>query len=312
MSRFVFLRLAMVALLALACCQRSAITPTRLPAADRDSPTQHMVVPDLGDCHRFADIRRSSEEDDERWHRARDLCASVLKRRAAHIMQLFHAGDCDGLVAFANGGARRAEARFVAYLLDDLNDERAGKLFLRMFPLDQSDSLDHVEALRQMSEFLGPEEGCQPSLCRTGREPACSPWFGLQAPGACVAVRVGPAEGCMPAYCMEDDELLIRAARRNWDGTRALLVDELAKAGGYVWGSLCHCGVRADVAESVAWESLASGPEEQEALQSCFADMRGNTTVSCRTVKERKSGRVCGQPSTGTATMSGRSATGVH
>src|SRR5688500_1060813 len=156
------------------------------------------------------------------------------------------------------------------------------------------DPLDHVEALRGISQFLAPEEGCHPARCRTGNEPACTPWFGLQAPGACVAVRFGSTDGCMPAYCMEGHEYLTLAARRNWEGARSMLLTELAHADGYVWGSLCHCGVRSDVAEGAVWESLASGQKEMDAVQACLADMAGNTTSSCRTVNDKSSGRVCG------------------
>jgi hypothetical protein len=212
-------------------------------------------------------------------------------------MELFHAGDCDALAAFAGGDARREEARFIATLLDDLGDARGKALSQRVFSLGQADSLDRMEALRNMSQFLRPEEGCHPALCRTGEEPACSPWFGLEAPGACVPLRFGSTDGCMPAYCMEAHEYLVLAAQRDWAGARSMLLAELAHADGYVWGSLCHCGVRGKISDRNAWEKLASVPEERAALQACLADTPGNTTASCWNVNDRKSGRVCGQAS---------------
>jgi hypothetical protein len=239
-----------------------------------------------------------SEEDVEPWHQALDACSSVLERRAARIMELFHTGDCDALVAFADGEARREEVRFIGTLLDHLGDERGKALFLEFFPLDRADPLDHVEALRGMGEFVAKEEGCHPAMCRTGKEPSCSPWFGLEAPGACVPLRFGAADRCMPAYCMEGHDYLILAARRNWEGARSMLLSELASAGGYVWGSLCHCGVRGGIADHESWEQLASAQDEAEALRKCLADTPGNTTASCRRVKDKESGRVCGQAST--------------
>src|SRR5687768_3266859 len=210
-------------LLALAGCQRPASIAVPQPKAPSDALTQQTDIPDLHKCHAFAEISLDGNEDVEPWHEALEACSSVLERRAAHIMEMFHAGDCDALAAFASREARRDEARFVAYLLDDLGDERARTLLLSVFPLDKKDPLDHVEALRGISQFLAPEEGCHPARCRTGNEPACTPWFGLQAPGACVAVRFGSTDGCMPAYCMEGHEYLTLAARRNWEGARSML-----------------------------------------------------------------------------------------
>lgn len=300
LSSVMFLRITACVFVALVGCQRSTVVPTTQPKVARSGSS--MVVPDLRSCGAFAELPLSGTEDVEPWHRALDACSLVLRRRAAYIMNLFHAGDCDALAIFAGREARREEARFIAYLLDDLGDERGRALFLKMFPLDRTDPLDHVEALRGISQFLAPEEGCHPARCRAGAEPACSPWFGLEAPGACVQLRFGSADGCMPAYCMEGHEFLTLAARRNWDGAQPMLLRELANAGGYVWGSLCHCGVRGGIADRDAWEKLASGQEEMEALHKCFADMPGNTTASCQTVKDKRSRRVCGQGSASPST----------
>jgi hypothetical protein len=257
-----------------------------------------MDVPNLGVCDRLAEMHSRGEDDEEDWYRAFEACSSVLKRRAAYIVEMFHAGDCNALAAFASGEARRDETRFIATLLDHLDDEQGKALFLSVLPLDRKDPLDSVEAIRDITQFLAPQEGCHPAFCRTGKEPACSPWFGPEAPGACIPMRFGSADGCMPAYCMEHHEYLILAARRDWEGARSMLLAELARASASVWGSLCHCGVRGGISDREAWEKLASGQEEMEAIQTCFADAPGNTTASCWNVREKKSGRVCGQAST--------------
>jgi hypothetical protein len=291
-----FVRIVIFVALALASCQRPAAPPPQPPGA-RSSPAPRPDIPDLRRCHVLTEMPSGNEVEDEAWDRAFDECSSVLQRRASHVMKLFHAGDCDALAAFASAGARREESRFIAWLLDELGDARGRALFLNVLPLDRGDALDQLVNVRHMSQFLAPQEGCQPAFCRIGGEPACSPWFGSEAPGACVPIRFGAADGCMPAYCMEAHELLTLAAQRSWAGARSMLVAELAAADGYIWGSLCHCGVRGGIADRDAWEKLASSHEQMAALQTCFADMPGNTTASCENVKEKTTQRTCGQAS---------------
>ena len=273
-------------------CHRPASThtPQQRPTGSRD-------VPGLLKCKEFVEMAGDSEEELKAWDAAFDACSLVLQRRAMNIMDMFHAGDCDSLSAFASEAERLEEARFVAALLDDLGDARGKDLFMRLFPLDPEDPLDRSEDLRGIDQFLAPEEGCHPASCRAPEDPACSPWFGLWAPGACAAVRYGPTDGCMPAYCFEGHEYLTLASRRDWEGARSLLLRALAGASASVWGYLCHCGLRGGIADRGAWEKLASGEKELKAIASCFADTPGNTTTSCWSVNDKSSGRVCGQES---------------
>ncbi len=284
-----------VGLIGLAGCQRTGTAAPMSPGAPA-SPESRLKLPGLEPCHALAKIPMSVPEEDERWLGAVERCRATMEHRRKEIMRLFHAGDCDGLSALPALALRRGELLLIAELLDNLGDRRARTMFVDLFPGDADDLIERE--MRRQSSLLGFDEGCAPAFCRTGKEPACMPWFGSVAPGQCISVRYGSREGCMPTYCSEEHEYLVIAAHQQWSGAAAALVKALADADGYVYGYLCHCGLRgAGSRPREWWESHASGKQQLQIIDDCFAETPGNTVTACWELKEERPARKCGQPS---------------
>jgi hypothetical protein len=239
-------------------------------------------------------VGEEGEEDEnhELWDRLWAECGEQLRGEVAQIMERYHAGDCEALVALARHPTRRrSELAFIGYILNELGDTRGRRILFESIPIDDDAFLPPTV------NRLAAAEGCHPALCRKGDEAACRPWFGTEAPGRCIRVNYGQTSGCMPSFCQEPHEFLLDALAQEWPGARETVLRAFEESDGYFFGELCYDAIREGDIPPDVWLRLASNEAQRSKIERCLAS-DGGATIRWRPVEEgRAPARRCGERS---------------
>jgi hypothetical protein len=246
----------------------------------------------VGDALGEDDEEGEEDEDLELWNRLWAECGEQLRGEVAQIMERYHAGDCEALVALARHPTRRrSERAFIGYILNELGDARGRRILFESIPIDDAAFLPPAVV------YLAAVEGCHPGYCHRGDEPECRPWFGTEAPGRCIRTVYGQTPGCKPSFCQEPHGFLLDAVAQGWPGARAAILRDFEKSDASMFEEICYNGIREGGIPPDVWLSLASNETQRSKVEYCLSTS-GFASTLLRPVEEgRAPAHRCGERS---------------